>query len=86
MTADFGFLWLCRFAEDVQDFEEFMAMLWTLKTLCLLNGQAMTAPCFPGSPRAGVERPQEAGLRNYRRAPDVSGREVRDALYVNPIW
>ncbi len=35
VTADFGFLWLCRFAEDVQDFEEFMAMLWTLKTLRL---------------------------------------------------
>ena len=33
--ADFGVLWLCRFAEDVQDFEEFMAMLWTLKTLRL---------------------------------------------------
>jgi hypothetical protein len=35
VTADFGLLWLCRFAEDVQDFEEFMAMLWTLKTLRL---------------------------------------------------
>jgi uncharacterized protein (TIGR02217 family) len=35
VTADFGALWLCRFAEDVQDFEEFMAMLWTLKTLKL---------------------------------------------------
>ena len=35
VTADFGVLWLCRFAEDVQDFEEFMAMLWTLKTLRL---------------------------------------------------
>ena len=35
VTADFGLLWLCRFAEDVQDFEEFMSMLWTLKTLRL---------------------------------------------------
>ncbi len=35
VTADFGLLWLCRFAEDVQDFEEFMAMLFTLKTLRL---------------------------------------------------
>ena len=35
VTADFGLLWLCRFAEDVQDLEEFMAMLWTLKTLRL---------------------------------------------------
>ena len=35
VIADFGVLWLCRFAEDVQDFEEFMAMLWTLKTLRL---------------------------------------------------
>jgi uncharacterized protein (TIGR02217 family) len=35
ITADFGALWLCRFAEDVQDLEEFMAQLWTLKTLNL---------------------------------------------------
>ena len=35
ITADFGVLWLCRFAEDVQDFEEFMTMLWALRTLRL---------------------------------------------------
>jgi hypothetical protein len=35
ITADFGILWLCRFAEDVQDFEEFMSMLWALRTLRL---------------------------------------------------
>ena len=35
ITADFGVLWLCRFAEDAQDFEEFMAMLLALKTLRL---------------------------------------------------
>jgi hypothetical protein len=35
ITADFGLLWLCRFAEDVQDFEEFMTQLWTLRTLRL---------------------------------------------------
>ena len=35
ISADFGMLWLCRFAEDVQDLEEFMAMLWTLRTLRL---------------------------------------------------
>jgi uncharacterized protein (TIGR02217 family) len=28
--ADFGLLWLCRFAEDIVDFEEFMATLFTL--------------------------------------------------------
>lgn len=30
VSADFGALWLCRFAEDALDFEEFMAMLFTL--------------------------------------------------------
>jgi hypothetical protein len=30
VSADFGALWLCRFAEDVADLEEFMAMLFTL--------------------------------------------------------
>jgi hypothetical protein len=28
---------LCRFAEDVQDFEEFMTMLWTLRTVRLMT-------------------------------------------------
>jgi uncharacterized protein (TIGR02217 family) len=35
ITADFGVLWLCRFAEDVLDFEEFMAMLFELQTVKL---------------------------------------------------
>jgi hypothetical protein len=35
ITADFGVLFLSRFAEDVQDFEEFMTMLWRLRTLRL---------------------------------------------------
>ncbi len=35
ITADFGMLWLCRFAEDVQDFEEFMTQLFELRTLRL---------------------------------------------------
>jgi uncharacterized protein (TIGR02217 family) len=30
ITADFSLLWLCRFSEDVLDFEEFMAMLFEL--------------------------------------------------------
>jgi uncharacterized protein (TIGR02217 family) len=30
ISADFDLLWLCRFADDVLDFEEFMAMLFTL--------------------------------------------------------
>ncbi|MBV8474053.1 MAG: DUF2460 domain-containing protein [Hyphomicrobiales bacterium] len=30
VAADFGVLWLCRFADDTLDFEEFMAMLFTL--------------------------------------------------------
>ncbi len=39
VTADFGVLWLCRFAEDVQDFEEFMAMLFALRTLKLMTAR-----------------------------------------------
>jgi uncharacterized protein (TIGR02217 family) len=35
VTADFGVLWLCRFADDVQDFEEFVAQLFALRTLRL---------------------------------------------------
>jgi hypothetical protein len=35
IAADFGLLWLCRFADDVQDFEEFMAQLFELRTLRL---------------------------------------------------
>ena len=35
VTADFGVLWLCRFADDVQDLEEFMTQLWMLRTLRL---------------------------------------------------
>ncbi len=30
VSADFGVLWLCRFTQDVLDFEEFMAMLFEL--------------------------------------------------------
>ena len=37
ITADFGLLWLCRFADDVQDFEEFMAQLFELRTLRLMT-------------------------------------------------
>lgn len=37
IAADFGILWLCRFAEDVQDFEEFMTMLWALRTVRLVT-------------------------------------------------
>ena len=40
--ADFGVLWLCRFAEDVQDLEEFMAMLFALRTLRADDGAAVT--------------------------------------------
>jgi uncharacterized protein (TIGR02217 family) len=37
ISSDFGILWLCRFAEDVQDFEEFMTMLWALRTVRLMT-------------------------------------------------
>jgi hypothetical protein len=35
ISADFGVLWLCRFADDVVEFEQFMAQLFALKTLKL---------------------------------------------------
>jgi hypothetical protein len=33
VSADFGVLWLCRFATDVTDFEEFMATLFELRSV-----------------------------------------------------
>jgi len=35
VSADFGVLWLCRFAEDVADLENFMALLWAFRTVKL---------------------------------------------------
>jgi hypothetical protein len=35
VSADFGALWLCRFADDALDLEEFMAMLFALGTVKL---------------------------------------------------
>jgi len=35
VSADFGVLWLCRFADDVVDLEAFMAMLFALGTVKL---------------------------------------------------
>ena len=35
VSADFGVLWLCRFADDLVDFEEFMATLFALRTVKL---------------------------------------------------
>jgi hypothetical protein len=35
VSADFGVLWLCRFAEDVADFENFSALLWRWRTVKL---------------------------------------------------
>ncbi len=35
ISADFGVLWLCRFADDVADLENFLALLWRWRTLKL---------------------------------------------------
>jgi hypothetical protein len=35
VSADFGVLWLCRFTDDVLDFEEFMTMLFELQVVKL---------------------------------------------------
>ena len=37
VSADFGVLWLCRFAEDNLDLEAFMAMLFDLRTVKLVT-------------------------------------------------
>jgi hypothetical protein len=33
ISADFGAMWLCRFAEDVADLENFMSLLWNWRTI-----------------------------------------------------
>lgn len=35
VTADFRALWLCRFAADIADFENFQSMLWNFRTVKL---------------------------------------------------
>ncbi len=35
VSADFGVLWLCRFAEDVADLENFMTLLWRFRSVKL---------------------------------------------------
>ena len=45
-----------------------------------------TPPTFPDARRPGLERPQEADVLDPARPSHVSGREVRDARYLNPIW
>jgi uncharacterized protein (TIGR02217 family) len=35
VSADFGVLWLCRFADDVADLENFMSLLWNWRTIKL---------------------------------------------------
>ena len=35
ISADFGVLWLCHFADDALDLEEFMAMLFALRAVKL---------------------------------------------------
>ena len=98
ITADFGVLWLCRFADDVQDFEEFMAQLFEAASARHACGSLVddgatgrdATPC-----RLPLPRPLASGLGwSVHKKPvfstivasHVSGREVRDALYQNPIW
>ncbi|MDE3061354.1 MAG: DUF2460 domain-containing protein, partial [Pseudomonadota bacterium] len=37
ITATFRYYFVCRFAADTQDFEEFMANLWTLHEVKLMS-------------------------------------------------
>src|SRR6202007_2414358 len=71
IAADFGILWLCRFAEDVQDFEEFMTMLWALRTVRLVTVRARDGPAavVPDAARPGLERPQKAVVFPGGREP-----------------
>ena len=85
VTADFGALWLCRFAEDVADLENFMTMLWRWRSVKLQTvGRERPArvPSLAGQGWSVHKKPMFSTIV----AAHVSGREVRDALYANPIW
>jgi len=50
VSADFGLLWLCRFADDILDLDNFLALLWALRTVKLQT----VRPCWGGG-RANSE-------------------------------
>ena len=81
VSADFGVLWLCRFADDALDLRGFMAMLFALG-----DGEAARrcghdhAALLPDAPRPRLERSQEADVLDDRRAPRLGPRGARRAL------
>ena len=78
ITADFGSLWLCRFADDVQDFEEFMAQLFDAPDTAPVHGQAMTTPpSFPTLAGQGWSVAQKADVFDPRRL--ATSRAARSA-------
>ena len=86
VTADFVALWLCRFANDMLDFEEFMAMLFGTRDSKTERGAALSVPpSFPTLAGQGWSVHKKP-IFSTLIASHVSGREVRDALYQNPIW
>ena len=61
-------------------------MLWTLRTVRLVTVRPMTMPpSFPTLPGLGWSVHKKPVFSTLV-ASHVSGREVRDALYQNPIW
>lgn len=40
LTADFGYYWRVRFADDTLDFEQFVQTLWELKKVSLIQVRA----------------------------------------------
>ena len=59
VTADFGALWLCRFADDIQDLEEFLndPNLWTPPTAAQYNSSYRSMA--PAAPTGGPPTPPE---------------------------
>ena len=91
VTADFHWYFLCRFDDDSEDVEEFMATLYALQSLrlktCAGNsprgrrgGCCMTTPpSLPTSRRARLVAAQEAGLFDARRLARLRPRGARRA-------
>ena len=86
VTADFHWYFLCRFDDDSEDAEEFMAAALCAAIAQAAHGAVMTTP--PSLPTlAGLawSRHKKPGF-STRVASHVSGREVRVALMSYPLY
>ena len=87
VTADFDVLWLCRFAEDVQRLRGVYDNALGAPDAAVVDGETVTGtpPSFPALAGLGWSVHKKPVFSTLV-ASHVSGREVRDALYQNPIW